>query len=484
MANQPKKTRTPRPVAPSTQDREAFVAIVGEPNVGKSTLLNRIVSQRVALATSTPGTTRDRFYAPSVWNGIDFMMIDTAGIILDRRDELEKNVQKQAEIALDQADVLIYVVDGKQPPERVDREVLRMIRRQKKPVILAVNKCDSPQRVRAAAAEFAFTGIKNIVACSSISGVGTGDLLDEVTKELAKLGFGPHVRDVGTISVSIVGKPNVGKSSFFNAVVGEERVVVSSVPGTTRNPIDTIVTYKDQKIKIVDTAGLKRKDRKAEVPDIYAALQTVRAIRRSEICILIIDGTEHITQQDQRVAGDIVEARKGLVIAINKTDLLNDKQKEQLERDLAHFFPFLWWAPVVPISAKDKVGTDAILDYLLEIEVNRRKEFTDEQIGAFLEQKMKQNPPKRVRDERVPKIYSLRQVDTNPPVFLMAVNEPSAISQMFRKFLENSIIRELGFWGSPIQLRLERKRGNPNVKSFGEDTDDEPDDLDSDEEET
>lgn len=475
MANQPKKTRTPKPTAPSSQDREAYVAIVGEPNVGKSTLLNRIISQRVALATKYPGTTRDRFYAPTVWNGIDFMVIDTAGIILEQRDELEKNVQKQAEIALDQADVLVYVVDGKQPIERVDREVLRMIRRQKKPVILAVNKCDSPARVRAAAAEFAFTGIKQIVACSAISGVGTGDLLDAVTTELAKKGFGPHEREQGTISVSIVGKPNVGKSSFFNAIVGEERVVVSSVPGTTRNPIDTLITYKDKKIKIVDTAGLKRKDKRAEVPDIYAALQTVRAIRRSEICILMIDGTEHITQQDQRVAGDIVDARKGLVIAINKTDLLNDKQKEQLERDLAHFFPFLWWAPVVPISAKDNVGTDAILDYILEIEVNRQKEFSDEAIGAFLQQKMKENPPKRVRDERVPKIYSLRQVGTNPPVFMMAVNEPSAISQMFRKFLENSIIRELGFWGSPIQLRLERKRGNPNVKSFGEETDDESD---------
>lgn len=469
MANQSKKTRaTPKVPAPTPQNREAFVAIVGEPNVGKSTLMNRIISQRVALATKYPGTTRDRFYAPTIWNGIDFTLIDTAGIILERRDELEQNVQKQAEIALDQADALIYVVDSKQPVERVDREVLRMIRRHKKPIVLAVNKCDSPQRILSAAADFAFTGIKSIIACSAISGAGTGDLLDAVTSELAKLGFGTYERDLGTISVSIVGKPNVGKSSFFNAIVGEERVVVSSVPGTTRNPIDTLITYKNENIKLVDTAGLKRKEKRAEVPDIFAAVQTLRTIRRSEVCILMIDGSEHITQQDQRVAGDIVEANKGLIVAINKTDLLDEKQNEALRRDLEHFFPFLWWAPVVPISAKENTGTDAVLDYVLEIEINRKKEYDDERLGEFLQRKMKENPPKRVRDERVPKVYSLRQEGTNPPVFRMSVNEPSAISMQFRKFLENSIIRELGFWGSPIQLRLERKRGNPNVQSFGE----------------
>ncbi len=480
MANQPKKTRTPKTVVPSSRDREAFVAIVGEPNVGKSTLLNRIISQRVALATKYPGTTRDRFYAPTVWNGIDFTLIDTAGIIPEEREELEKNVQEQAAIALEQADALIYVVDGKMPVERVNREVLRMIRRQKKPVILAVNKCDSPMRMRAAAGEFAFTGIKEIIACSSISGGGTGDLLDAVTSELAKLGFGKYEKEFGTISVSIIGKPNVGKSSFFNAVVGENRVVVSNVPGTTRNPIDTLVTYKDQKIKIIDTAGLKRKEKRAEVPDIYAAVQTIRTIRRSDVCVLMIDGSEHITQQDQRVASDIVEAHKGLVIAINKTDLLDEKQNEELKRDLAHFFPFLWWAPVVPISAKENTGTEDVLNYILEIEANRKKEIDDERMSGFLQSKMKANPPKRIRDERVPKIYSLRQENTNPPVFLMSVNEPSAISMQFRKFLENSIIRELGFWGSPIQLRLERKRGNPNVKSYGEDEENKTNDSNDD----
>ena len=449
--------------------QDAFVAIVGEPNVGKSTLLNKIVAERAALATSVPGTTRDRFYAPTSWNGVDFMLVDTAGIILERRDELEKNVQKQAEIALEEADVIIYVVDGKQPAERIDREVMRMIRRRKKPIILAVNKCDSPARVRAANGDFAFTGIKQIVGCSAITGVGTGDLLDEVSTELSKLGFGSQEREQGTVSVSIIGKPNVGKSSLFNKITGEERVVVSNVPGTTRNPIDTLISYKSEKIKLIDTAGLKRKEKLAPLPDIYAAFQTLRTIRRSEICILVIDASEGITQQDQRIANDIVDARKGLILAVNKIDLLSEKQKKKLETDLPHYFPFLWWAPAVPVSATEGSGVEAILNYILEIEKNRRKEFDDQTIADFLTSKIKDNPPKRVRDERVPKIYSLRQEGSNPPSFLMSVNEPSAISMQFRKFLENALIRELGFWGVPIQMRLELKRGNPNEHAMNPD---------------
>lgn len=455
---------------PQTQNKQdAFVAIVGEPNVGKSTLLNKIVAQRAALATPVPGTTRDRFYAPTSWNGVDFMLVDTAGIIMEQRDELEKNVQKQAEIALDQADVIIYVVDGKQPAERVSREVLRIIRRRKKPIVLAVNKCDSPARVRAASGDFAFTGIKQIIGCSSVTGVGTGDLLDAVTDDLVKLGFGKQEREVGTVSVSIVGKPNVGKSSLFNKITGEERVVVSNVPGTTRNPIDTLISYKDEKIKLIDTAGLKRKEKLAPLPDVYAAFQTLRTIRRSEICILVIDASEGITQQDQRIANDIVDARKGLIVAVNKIDLLTEKQHAKLELDLPHYFPFLWWAPAVPVSASKGDGVPAILDYILEIEKNRRKVFDDQTISDFLARKIKDNPPKRVRDERVPKIYSLRQEGSNPPSFLMSVNVPSAISMQFRKYVENAMIRELGFWGAPIQLRLEEKQGNPNEHALNPD---------------
>lgn len=455
-----------------TQNREAYVAIVGEPNVGKSTLLNKIVSQRAALATDVPGTTRDRFYAPSSWNGIDFTLIDTAGIIPadmnDERNELEHNVQKQAEIALAQADVVIYVVDSKQPAENVNRNVLKLVRKQKKPVILAVNKCDSPTRIRNGAAEFAFTGIDQIIPCSAVSGGGIGDLLDAVSGSLQKLGFSTAERTVGTVSVSIIGKPNVGKSSLFNTILGEERVVVSPVPGTTRNPTDTLIIYKDHPITLVDTAGLKRKEKLAPLPDIYAAFQTLRMIRRSDICLLVVDAEEGITQQDQRIAAEAVDSKNGLIVVVNKIDLLDEAARTKLEKQIADYFPFLWWAPAVPISAKTGDSVPAILDYILEIEANRKRVIDQEQLTAFFKKKIHQNTPQRIRDERIPKVYSLAQENSNPPTFLMSVNEPSAISMSFRKFVENAIIRELGFWGVPIRLRLEPKPGNPNLQAMNE----------------
>jgi len=444
-------------------EKEALVAIVGEPNVGKSTLLNKIVSRRAALATNIPGTTRDRFYAPTSWNGIDFTLVDTAGIVVERRDELEKNVQKQAEIALDEADVLIYVVDGKQPPERISNAILKLIRQKKKPVILAVNKCDSPARALNTADNFAFTGIKKIVACSAVTGIGTGDLLDVVSEELKKLGFTTLEREEGTVSVSIIGKPNVGKSSLFNKILGKERVVVSPVPGTTRNPIDTLIEFKNEKIKIIDTAGLKRKEKVNPLPDVYAAFQTLRTIRRSDICILLIDANEGITQQDQRIANEAVDTRKGLIVVINKIDLLDEGKREKLDKAMLDYFPFLWWAPAVPVSAVTGEGVEDILDYVLDIEKNRRKEISDEDIKDFLMRKIKANPPRRIRDERIPKIYSIRQEASNPPSFLMEVNVPAAISMSFRKFVENAMVRELGFWGVPIKLRLEAKPGDPNT---------------------
>ncbi len=447
---------------PENQNREALVAIVGEPNVGKSTILNKIIAQRLTLTTNVAGTTRDRFYAPTVWNGIDFTLVDTAGIILEQRDELEKNVQKQVKIALDQADLLIYVVDGKKGPESVNREILRELRKNKKGVLLAINKLDSPKLHNQATEDFRFSGIKQIFPISAVSGLGIGDLLDGVTNALEAKGFSTYVKDPSTISVSIVGKPNVGKSSMFNKIIGEERVVVSDLAGTTRNVTDTDITYKDHKIKFLDTAGLKKKEKRAALPDIYAAFQTLRVITKSDICILVIDATLPITSQDPRIASEIVNASKGLIVVANKIDKLSKIEAEKLENTLEDYFEFLWWAPAVPVSAKSGVGISDVLKYILKIEANRYKEIDAETLRDFIYKKLKQRPPQRIRDEREPKVYSLTQVATNPPQFLMMVNKPSAISKQFRKFVQNSLIKEMDFWGTPIKLRLEVKKGNPN----------------------
>ncbi len=449
---------------------EALVAIIGEPNAGKSTLLNKIIAQRLALTSNIAGTTRDRFYASTSWNGMDFTLIDTAGIVLDsgeqkaEQKELEKNVQAQVQVAIDQADLILYVIDGKRAPQSLNRAVLQKLRKGKKAVVVAVNKIDSPRKLGEAAGQYSFTGFKNIFALSSVSGIGLGDMLDAVAGELSKKGFGAAQKSSTEISVSLVGKPNVGKSSLFNKILGEERVVVSPVPGTTRNVIDTDIEYKGKKIKFLDTAGLKRKEKRAPLPDIYAAFQTMRAIGRSDICVLIIDAAEGISQQDQRVAGEIVNANKGLIIAANKIDLLAAKKLTALQKHLPDFFPFLWWAPAVPISAKTGEGIGDILNYILEIEAGRKKIVDDEVLEKFLKAKAKENPPRRLRDQKEPKAYRLLQTGTNPPAFQMVVNEPAAISAQFRKFIQNAIIKELGFWGTPVALRLESKRGNPNTK--------------------
>jgi GTP-binding protein len=446
--------------------REALVAIVGEPNAGKSTLLNKILEERIALTSNVAGTTRDRFYAPTFWNGIDFTLVDTAGIVLDQRDELEKNVQKQVDIALQEADLILYVLDGKKGPEALDRNVLLKLRKKKKDVIVVINKIDSPKKNLETVDQYRFTGFKEIVAVSSVAGIGTGDLLDLITKNLEARGYTKYEKDPTEISVSLVGKQNVGKSSIFNKVLGEERVVVSNVPGTTRNVVDTDITYKGKKIKFLDTAGLKKKDKNQALPDIYATFQTIRAMHKSDVCILVIDSSIGITQQDQRIAGEIVEAGKGLIVVANKTDLLSEKEQLKLEGNLPDFFEFLWWAPAVPVSAKTGEGISTMLDFVLQIEENRHKQIDPEELTKFFKSKVKQREPQRQRDERIPKVYSLSQIATNPPVFKMMVNEPSAISMQFRKFLQNSIIKELGFWGTPVLLKLEAKRGNPK---FNED---------------
>ena len=446
--------------------KEAIVAIVGEPNVGKSTLLNKVISERIAITSPVSGTTRDRFYAGTTWNGIDFSLVDTAGIILDERDEMEINVQKQVDVALEEADLIVYVVDGKTPPESFNRQVLQKIRRQKKEVILVVNKVDAPKKMEQAKIDYQFTGIKKIFPLSSVAGTGVGDMLDGITDILKEKGFTTIEKDPSSISVSLLGKPNVGKSSLFNKILGEERVVVSSVAGTTRNVVDTDIEYRGNKIKFLDTAGLKKKEKRAELPDIYATFQTIRALHKSDICLLVIDVSLGITQQDQRIASEIVDAGKGLIIVANKIDKLNDEERLKLETNLGKYFEFLWWAPAVPISATSGEGVEDVLNYILKIQESRNKEIDNQTLSEFFYAKLKQRPPMRVRDERVPRVYSLHQVATNPPVFLMLVNQPSAISTPFRRFIQNSIIKELGFWGTPVKLRLEAKSGNPAINDL------------------
>lgn len=455
-----------------------LVAIVGQPNVGKSTLLNKISGKSLAVTSPVAGTTRDRQYMDTQWNGTSFTLVDTAGISFGVQDALEISLNKQIDIAVKEAAVIVLVVDGKLNKLSVDRATLKKFRNTKKPILLAVNKLDSPKAREEKLVEFQSLGIKNMFGISSISGRGIGDLLDAIVKEIYQepvLDIEPE-EPVKNIAITIVGKPNVGKSSIFNSILKEERVVVSPIPGTTRTAIDSEIVIDGQEYTFIDTAGLKKKEHRQSEPDVYSGFQTFKSIRRSDICFFVIDANEEITKQDQRVAQEIFALEKGCIILANKADLIsesaikskisrngktrtnvekpNDDKYQSIRDYISHHFPFLWMCPMFFVSGLTGEGLNEALSAIKPIFESRAKEISSDTFNEFLNKIMKKNPPKLLRDQKAPKVYNLNQLGHNPPTFQLVVNQPAAISGQFRKFLENSIIRDLGFWGTPIKIHL------------------------------
>lgn len=465
-----------------------IIALVGQPNVGKSSLLNKIAGGRPAVTSDVAGTTRDRQYLDTSWNGVDFTLLDTAGLGQSQNGELEQNVDRQIDVALKQADILIWVVDGKQPGTAIPQSLKQKFRRNPKPVILAVNKLESLKTREEKLAMFLSLGIKTMFGVSAISGAGLGDMLDAIANTLLdspspihKEGAGGEVIDHVSIAVSIVGKPNVGKSSIFNKILDEERVVVSAVPGTTRTAIDSNIKIADVNYTFIDTAGLKKKEYRQQEPDVFSGFQTFKSIRRSDVCFFVIDASQEITKQDQRVAAEIFALEKGCIILANKCDLVpsplargdvpsasegqrgrsvgksSDDNYQNIRDYISHHFPFLWMCPLFFVSGKTGEGLQEAVDAIKPIWQRRHKTIDEDVLTEFLAKIMKKNPPKLLRDQKKPKVFSLHQAGSNPPAFQLKVNYPAAISSQFRKFLENGIIRELDFYGTPIILRLKGK---------------------------
>lgn len=454
-----------------------IVALVGLPNAGKSTLFNRIIGQRLAVTSDVAGTTRDRQYATVPWNQRVFTLTDTAGLaFFTDQNELESSVKKQIAIATSEADVLVLVVDGKAGVEALDREALLTFRKIKKPVIVAVNKLDSPNNLEAISAPFYKLGIKSVCAISSVTGRGIGDLLDEVIGVLPS----EHIAETNDlvpsaehIAVAIVGKPNVGKSSLFNHLLQDERVVVSNIPGTTRTAIDSEITVSGTTYTIIDTAGLKKKVHRQEQPDVYSGFQTYKSIRRSDVCLFVVDAGEPITSQDQAIAAEIVDQEKGCIVLVNKIDAYKNEQAARVAkyRDegdpdpetsalhayVSHHFPFLWMCPVYFVSAKTGEGVAEAFAQIQGIYERRHKTVSEEALKETLAKWKKISPPRRMLDQKEPKVYALTQIDTNPPRFELLVNHTPAVSENFRKTIENAIIKDLDFWGTPIKVRLVKK---------------------------
>lgn len=433
-----------------------IVALVGQPNVGKSSLLNVIAGQKFAVTSGVPGTTRDRQYVDVAWNGQAFTVVDTAGLSSSTDGELELNVNRQIDVAIKEADLIAVVVDGREPVAQLEEENLRRFRRIKKPLVLAVNKLDGEAARERELPKFLRLGIKPAFAVSAVSGRGLGDLLDHIAGQLPKKDAVPQAEEDARIAVCLVGKPNVGKSSLFNRILKQERAVVSPIPGTTRTAVDSHATVAGHRFTFIDTAGLKKKEYRQETPDIYSGFQTFKAIRRSDVAVLVLDATDTITVQDQRIAREIFDQKKGCLIAVTKCDAFQGDQGK-LRDYVSHHFPFLWMCPVFFVSGKTGAGIQETIPAMVDIHRRRQKTIDDQALTEFLQRKLKANPPKLLRDQKKPKVFSLQQTGVNPPSFMLTVNHPAAISQQFRKFVENGIIRELDFWGTPVALRLAGK---------------------------
>jgi GTP-binding protein len=427
-----------------------IVAVVGRPNVGKSTLFNRLIGERRAVTHDVPGTTRDRLYGQVDWNGRFFTVVDTGGIGLDLDDVLLGEVVEQAREAISEADVILFILDAQTGPTGADLEVAELLRRTDKPVILAANKVEN-RRTELASNDFYELGLGDPMPLSAIQGEGTGDLLDAIVSSLPPSGDAPEETDLAA-SVAIVGRPNVGKSSLLNALTGQRRSIVSPQPGTTRDPIDTLVRYYDQNLLLIDTAGIRRRGRIEQGVEKFSVLRAIRAIERADVVALLIDAAEGITAQDTHVAGYAHEAAKGLIIVVNKWDLI-EKDSYTADAYLARLQDALSFAPYAPVvftSAVTGLRVQKVLDLALDIQRERQKRVPTATLNNVVREAVAAH---RISAHgRQLKVYYTTQAETSPPTFVFFVNDPTMVHFSYRRYLENRLRDAFHFTGTGIRL--------------------------------
>lgn len=436
-----------------------IVAIVGRPNVGKSTLFNDLAGERISIVQDTPGVTRDRIYADADWNGRSFTIIDTGGIEPDSKNEILKQMREQAEIAINTADVICFVTDVKQGVTDSDDKVAAMLRRSGKPIILAVNKVDNIDKYQADVYEFYNMGLGDPIPVSAASRQGLGDLLDEIVENLPEA-TGEEEED-DRLKVAVIGKPNVGKSSLINKVLGEKRLIVSDVAGTTRDAIDTDVVRNGKEYVFIDTAGLRRKSKIKEDIERYSIIRTVTAAERADIVVLMIDATEGVTEQDAKIAGIAHERGKGIIIAVNKWDAIEDKEtntmKHMTER-IRSTLSFCPYAEIIFISVLTGRRVDKIFDLIDIVSENQSMRIQTGTLNEILtrataRQETPQDKGKHLR------IYYMTQVSVKPPTFVIFVNDKQLTHFSYTRYIENQLREAFGFRGTSIRI-LYRERGD------------------------
>jgi len=430
-----------------------LVAIVGRPNVGKSTLFNRLVGRRDAIVEAEPGVTRDRIYGKSEWNGKEFDIIDTGGFIPGAEDEMEKAIREQAEIAIEEADSIIFIVDGRDGITKFDEEIGRMLRRTEKPVTLVVNKCDN-EMMDANSFEFYKLGLGEPFPISANNGRSTGDFLDQLVEPLEEIQYD----DEETLKVAFVGRPNVGKSSLTNALLGEERMIVSNIPGTTRDSIDSKFKYYGEEIILIDTAGLRRKAKVSQNIEMWSIVRTARAIERCDVAVVMIDGEIGLEDQDKKIINQVNDSRKGIIIAINKWDLIekDGKTADFLTKFIRKELRTFEHVPIVYISALEKQRVHKILDMSKEVMEKRKTRISTSKLNEFLIPLFDRIPPPSYRGFDM-RINYVTQVSTEPPVFALFLNKPDHLKTEYKRFIEKQIRNEFGFEGTPISLVFRKK---------------------------
>lgn len=431
------------------------VAIVGRPNVGKSTLFNRIAGKRISIVEDIPGVTRDRIYAEAEWLGRPFIIIDTGGLEPYAEDIIMQQMRRQAEIAIDTANVIIFLVDGQEGITATDEEVANILRKTNKKVILACNKIDSP-KYRNNVYEFYNLGIGEPIGISADQALGLGDLLDEVIKNFPE--YDEEEYDQSVIKVALVGRPNVGKSSIINKILGEERVIVSNIPGTTRDAIDTPFEVGDRKYVLIDTAGMRKKGKINEAIERYSVIRALTAIERSDVSILVIDGETGLTEQDTKIAGYIHEQGRGVIIVVNKWDLVekDDKTMNRYKEKIMEGLTFMDYAPVLFVSALTGQRIRKILEEVDFVSEQHAKRVETGILNDVINEAVLMNQPSVSGGRRLNILYAT-QVSVKPPTFALFVNEPELMHFSYERYLENQLRKAFGFQGTPIRFLIRGK---------------------------
>lgn len=432
-----------------------IVAIVGRPNVGKSTIFNRIIGDRLAIVEDKPGITRDRIYGIGEWMGTSFSVIDTGGIEIDGEDEILKSVRMQAELAIEEADAIIFMVDAKSGMTSSDSEVAEILYRAKKPILLAVNKVDNLKR-QDDIYEFYSLGFGDPIGISGSHGIGIGDLLQKVVDILPEKEEEEYGED--TIRVALIGRPNVGKSSLVNAILGEERVIVSDMAGTTRDAIDTPFEKDGQKYVLIDTAGMRKRGKVYETTEKYSVMRAMHAIERADVVLVVINGEEGIIEQDKHIAGYAHEAGKASIFVVNKWDIVDkdDKTMQQFTQKIRDHFLFMTYAPVVFVSAKTKQRLHKLLPVVVEVSEQHAMRVQTHLLNDVVSDAVAFNPPPTDKGRRL-KINYATQVTVKPPTILLFVNDPELMHFSYERYLENRIRAAFRFEGTPIRLFTRKK---------------------------